>query len=67
MCVIAVPLPPGTNPFAVKINTNNNVPGFRRFKLHWLGYIASTTKIVTNEAEGVKKGFIVPVFAFKEP
>jgi hypothetical protein len=24
MCVIVVPLPPGTNPFAVKINNNNN-------------------------------------------
>jgi hypothetical protein len=24
MCVIVVPLPPGTNPFAVKISNNNN-------------------------------------------
>jgi hypothetical protein len=24
LCFIAVPLPPGTNPFAVKINNNNN-------------------------------------------
>jgi hypothetical protein len=24
MCVIVVPLPPGTSPFAVKINNNNN-------------------------------------------
>jgi hypothetical protein len=24
LCVIVVPLPPGTNPFAVKINNNNN-------------------------------------------
>jgi hypothetical protein len=24
MCVIVVPLPPDTNPFAVKINNNNN-------------------------------------------
>jgi hypothetical protein len=24
LCLIVVPLPPGTNPFAVKINNNNN-------------------------------------------
>jgi hypothetical protein len=24
LCIIVVPLPPGTNPFAVKINNNNN-------------------------------------------
>jgi hypothetical protein len=24
MCLIAVPLPPGANPFAVQINNNNN-------------------------------------------
>jgi hypothetical protein len=24
MCLIVVPLPPGTNPFAVTINNNNN-------------------------------------------
>jgi hypothetical protein len=24
MCLIVVPLPPGKNPFAVKINNNNN-------------------------------------------
>jgi hypothetical protein len=28
LCLIVVPLPPGENPFAVKINNNNNLIRF---------------------------------------
>jgi hypothetical protein len=30
LCLIVVPLPPGENPFAVKINNNNNNMGHIR-------------------------------------
>jgi hypothetical protein len=36
LCLIVVSLPPGKNPFAVKINNsnNNNIPGNLSFKTH---------------------------------
>jgi hypothetical protein len=58
MCVIAVPLPPGTNPFAVKINNNNgNVTGASRF--HFVKTSEPTATVVPilqyTDAEGLER------------
>jgi hypothetical protein len=41
LCLIGVPLPPGKNPFAVKINddeedNNNNINEFELFLYHYI-------------------------------